>query len=175
MDQSRSCFWLEEALREIWDRHFNDVPVVNVVNIAYCQGSKSRLGWIALSETGRYTHIGINRLLRFPEVPEAICVVTIAHELVHYAHGFGSPLPQRYGDPHAGGIVECELAQRGLNGALVTYQHWAQHSWNAHYSRFARVRSHQLDKQESVALRSDQSSEFPTVAALDVTVLSASR
>ena len=168
MDQIRSCFWLEAVLRNIWDRHFADVPVANSVGITYCQASKTRLGWIALSESGRYTSVGINRLLRFPEAPEAVCVITIAHELVHYAHGFGSPLLQRYRDPHAGGIVERELVQRGLGRVLDTHQYWSQHSWNAHYARFARLRSRAFDGLGASDNGTKSASQYPTIAALDV-------
>lgn len=168
MKQLRTQHWLETAMRAVWDRYFADVPVMNLVNIAYCRPSKTRLGWIALSESGRSTHIGINRLLRHPEVPEEVCIITIAHELVHYSHGFGSPLPQRYADPHAGDIVEQELGTRGLLSALLTYQHWSTHAWEAHYARLAGSRSRPLVAFNGAGARPEPAPHIPTVAALDV-------
>lgn len=135
MLDDRTQPWLETALHQIWTRYFPDVAPANIVQIAFCRPSRTRLGWIALSESGRYTHIGINRLLRHVEAPEDVCTVTIAHELVHYSHGFGSPLPQRFADPHADGIVDRELAVRGLGAAVAAYEHWATYHWPAFYER----------------------------------------
>lgn len=168
MDQARSQNWLETALLEVWNRHFPDVPVANIVNVAYCRPSKTRLGWIALSESGRYTQIGISRLLRYREVPEAVCIVTIAHELVHYGHGFGSPLPQRYADPHAGGVVERELVARGLGDAFSAYQQWSAQAWHTHYLRYASARARPADRCDRNNEYADPSPQVPIVAALDM-------
>lgn len=168
MNQVRSHAWLQAALLDTWDRHFEDVPLANVVRIAYSGPSKTRLGWIALSESGRFTSIGINRLLRFPDVPEDVCIVTIAHEVVHYSHGFGSPLQQRYADPHADGVVERELEYRGLAGALARYHTWSIHEWPAHYARYARAGSRQAAEIRSQEQEAAGPHNFPTVAALDV-------
>jgi hypothetical protein len=168
MEQARSRQWLDTALQEIWHRHFRDVPVVNIVNVAYCRPSKTRLGWIALSESGRYTQIGINRLLGYPEVPDDVCIITIAHELVHYGHGFGSPLPKRYADPHAGGIVERELVDRGLADAFSAYVQWSDQGWDTHYQRYAAVRSRPADRRDRTNDDADVSSPGPPVAALDM-------
>ncbi len=90
---------------------------------------KTRLGVIKLSECQRHTLIGINSLLRLPAVPPLIVEVTIAHELVHYAHGFGSPLPRKYRYPHRGGVVERELRRRGLGEKLAEYSRWLEEHW----------------------------------------------
>jgi hypothetical protein len=174
MNQVRSRAWLEAALHDIWDRHFEDVPVANVVRITYSGPSKTRLGWIALSETGQFTTIGINRLLRFPEVPEDVCIITIAHEVVHYSHGFGSPLQQRHADPHAGGVVERDLEYRGLAGALARYYGWSTHEWAGHYERYARRAAHQITERCSSEAAESQR-QYPTVAALDVPAPAARR
>jgi hypothetical protein len=168
MNQVRSQAWLEAALHDIWSRHFDDVPVANVVRITYSGPSKTRLGWIALSESGQFTTIGINRLLRFPEVPEDVCIVTIAHEVVHYSHGFGSPLQQRHADPHAGGVVERDLEYRGLAGALARYYGWSSREWAAHYARHARGSSRLITDHRSSVAASASPLQYPTVAAMDV-------
>lgn len=168
MGNGRSQTWLDTALRDVWTRHFDDVPAANDVGILYCRPSKTRLGWIALSESGRSTRIGINRLLRHREVPEEIAIVTIAHELVHYGHGFGSPLPQRFADPHAGGIVEQELAIRGLGGALQRYQDWVMTTWTAFYARWGPSAARCAGMSGLTdASREDPLPSIPTIAASD--------
>jgi len=121
----RSQDWLEGRLTTIWAQHFPDVPIVNAVHVRFVREGRRRLGWIAMSESRASTIIGINRLLALPDVPQYLCDVTIAHELAHYAHGFGSPLPQCYDDPHANGVVEAELQRRGLGSWLDAADAWA--------------------------------------------------
>lgn len=111
--------------------HFPDVPMANSVYIRFVREGRRRLGWITMSESGASTLIGINRLLASPEVPQYLCDVTIAHELAHYAHGFGSPLERRYGDPHADGVVEAELRGRGLGPWLAAADSWTDAHWAA--------------------------------------------
>ena len=144
MDGDRPQAWLRDSLGLIWARHFGDTPAVNEVAIAYCRPSKHRLGWIALSLSGRSSLIGINRLLGGRDVPEYVSTVTIAHELVHYCHGFGSPLPRRYADAHAGGVVERELEQRGLGESLRRYEEWAATAWADVYDRYLQGRQRPL-------------------------------
>jgi len=60
----------------------------------------------------KISFIGINALLQHAQVPEYVLITTIAHELTHYAHGFGSPLPRCYEHPHANNVVERELERR---------------------------------------------------------------
>ena len=162
----RSRFWLRTALWQVWTEYFADVAPVNDVHIAYVRPSKTRLGWIALSEEGDSTLIGINRLLSHPDVPDEVCTITIAHELVHYCHGFGSPLPRRFADPHAGDVVDRELRLRGLGEALQRSQRWAQSSWPQLYAEHAaarpRFRRHRPDGDANRPLTS------PQMAALDV-------
>lgn len=163
MAENRSQAWLRRLLADVWEYHFPDTPRVNDVDIAYCRPSKTRLGWIALSESGQSSLIGINRLLRHPEVPLDICLVTVAHEVVHYSHGFGSPLPRRYADPHADGVVERELIARGLADPLRRYEAWATDHWTDFYTQQASPRARQ-GREASSAL-----SNAAAVAALDVT------
>lgn len=130
-DAKRSHDWLEGRLKTIWSQHFPDVPMANAVSIRFVREGRRRLGWIAMSESGRSTLIGINHMLASPHVPQPLCDVTIAHELAHYAHGFGSPLERRFDDPHAGGVVESELRARGLGHWLDDADTWASQHWSA--------------------------------------------
>lgn len=120
-------------LEYIWQRYFADVPRVNDVQIAYCAVWKTRLGLIRLSLDNTISFIGINALLRLPQVPECVLVTTIAHELAHYAHGFGSPLPRRYEHPHANNVIERELEVRELGEHLRCCNRWIDHEWYSLY------------------------------------------
>ncbi len=139
--------WLRHELDRIWDRHFSDVERVSEIEIAFARGWKYRLGMIALSESRRSTYIGINQLLREPSAPEVIVTVTIAHELVHYSHGFGSPLPRLHDDRRAGDIVPIDLCHRGLRRELDQYNDWLADNWFPFYA--ARRRSTRTARQAS--------------------------
>lgn len=120
-------------LDQIWRTYFADTPRVNEVCITYCYPWKSRLGLIRLSTDKITTFIGINSLLQLQQVPEYILITTIAHEVVHYIHGFGSPLPRRCKHPHANRIVDKELEQRELGEQLRCCNEWIDKYWYPFY------------------------------------------
>ena len=120
-------------LEEIWRTHFADVPRVNRLEIAYCQPWKRRLGLIRLSLDNATSFIGVNALLQLPQVPEYVLVTTVAHELTHYAHGFGSPLPRQYQHPHANTVVREELERRGLGDTMHLCDEWIDSEWFSFY------------------------------------------
>jgi hypothetical protein len=122
-------------LAEIWQSYFADVPRVNQVDIAYCQPWKRRLGLIRLSLDNTTSFIGVNALLQLSQVPEYILMITIAHELAHYAHGFGSPLPRLHEHPHANNVVKRELENRGLGETLSLCDAWIDKEWFSFYDR----------------------------------------
>lgn len=122
-------------MNRIWQCYFADTPRINEVRIAYSYPWKSRLGVIRLVEDQHLSCIGINTLLQHVDVPEAVLITTIAHELVHYAHGFGSPLPRFYKHPHANGVVDRELERRNLGSCLLTCHEWLDKYWYAFYDR----------------------------------------
>ncbi len=124
---------LTRYLNQIWRHHFADTPRVNNVYIDYCYPWKSRLGLIRLSQDQSTSFIGINTLLMLQQVPEEVLITTIAHELVHYAHGFGSPLPRYYKHPHANNIVDRELEQRKLGEYLRRCHAWIDKNWYSFY------------------------------------------
>lgn len=127
--RERDDLWLRRELNYLWSVFFKDVPRANVVEIAYGGFWKTRVGLITLSASGSKTSIRINGYLRFPEVPDFVATATIAHELVHYSHGFGSPLAQRYVHPHRGGIVNRELERRGLGIEQRLSSKWLKENW----------------------------------------------
>jgi hypothetical protein len=136
-NQLRGSAWLRDELSFVWNRHFADVSPANEVDVRFAACWKTRLGVISLSADGRTSNIGINGLLSLPEVPYFIARITIAHELVHYAHGFGSPLPRKHRHPHRGRIVERELRDRGLGAEYDVYQRWIRDRWYDFYDRAA--------------------------------------
>ncbi len=122
-------------LDHIWRHYFSDLPRVNEVQIAYCYPWKNRLGLIRLSLDNVTSFIGINALLQHQQVPEYVLITTIAHELTHYAHGFGSPLPRLYKHPHANNVVTRELEKRGLGEYVHQSDAWIDKQWFAFYDK----------------------------------------
>jgi hypothetical protein len=100
--------WLNEKLNQIWELLFPDVPRANTVIIRFKGKWRNKFGHIKRNKD-KSTEIAINGLFRHLEVPEFIIDNTIAHELIHYMHGFNSPLPKQFRYPHQGGIVRREL------------------------------------------------------------------
>ncbi len=124
---------LSLRLDRIWQDYFSDIPRINSVDIAYCHPWKRRLGLIRLSLDSTKSFIGINALLQLREVPEYVLLTTIAHELTHYAHGFGSPLPRIFEHPHANNIVQRELIRRGLGALARKCDDWIDKQWFSFY------------------------------------------
>lgn len=127
----RNQEWLERRLNQIWELLFNDVPRKNRVKIKFKGKSKSRFGYIKKEEED--TLIAINSLFQNELVPEYIIDVTIAHELVHYMHGFHSPLPKMYKHPHKGNIVDKELIKKGFSHMLKLEKTWIKTDWEKVY------------------------------------------
>ncbi|HLX56582.1 MAG TPA: hypothetical protein VKR83_06130 [Ktedonobacteraceae bacterium] len=132
-DRTLSRQHLRQTLETIWQDHFSDIPRINHVEIAYCHPWKRRLGLIRLSLDSTKSFIGINALLQLQEVPDYVLHTTIAHELAHYAHGFGSPLPRIFAHPHANNIVERELTKRGLGQLAQKCDDWIDKQWFPFY------------------------------------------
>ena len=127
----RNQEWLESRLEQIWNLLFIDVPRKNSVIIKFRGRSKYRFGHITLK--GEDTLIIINSLFKNELVPEYIIDVTIAHELVHYMHGFHSPLPRLYKYPHQGNIVNKELIKKGFGHMLKLEKLWVKNNWENIY------------------------------------------
>ncbi|MFN8533780.1 MAG: hypothetical protein U0556_09555 [Dehalococcoidia bacterium] len=130
----RTNDWLNELLHRIWTTHFSDIERANDVSIEFARHWKTRLGLIRMTESQARTFIGINGLLRHPIVPEYVVMLTAAHELCHYVHGFGSPRPRQFQHPHAGNVVGRELEQRGLGHVVDEYDTWVADHWHDFYA-----------------------------------------
>lgn len=124
--------WLKEKMESLWSNNFSDVERKNNVAIRFKGKWKNKLGHIKLLEN-KDTEIVINGLFRNDRIPEQLINATIAHELVHYSHGFQSPLERKYKHPHAGGIVSRELKSRGLGGTLLFEKKFMKRNWHYIY------------------------------------------
>ncbi len=116
---------------DLWRTHFADVPRPNAVVTGFGYPWQWRLGRIRMSLDGGTTEITLNGLLDDPTVPREIYVAIIAHEIVHYAQGFASPLPRAQRHAHADGAVSRELARRGLGATEGALLAWGADVWPA--------------------------------------------
>jgi hypothetical protein len=123
---------LAERVRLLWDVHFADVARGYPIVTRFSTRAQYRFGSIA-ARSGR-TIILINRLFANAFVPEYVVDATLGHELAHYAHGFGSGLPQLYADAHRGGVVDRELERRGLGEISERAEAWRKQHWATYYS-----------------------------------------
>lgn len=150
----RTDSWLEEKMWWLLENYFADVPVKNNITIKFGRRAKQRLGSIKRMERARphahFLHqlvggeylnknsdsiVTITGHFRNEEVPDFVVISTIAHELVHYAHGFSSPLEQRFRHPHQGGIVKKEMNVRGLGDIYKKSEKWLKESWRVYLRR----------------------------------------
>lgn len=131
--------WLVECCKDLLYEYFPDVPVLNPVQPAFGRAWKTRLGLISLAEGRKISHIRLNALFRLDAAPEVAAIMTLAHELVHYAHGFGSTLPQMHPYPHRGGIVNHELRKRRLGCFLEPYRTWIDEEWSFFHDSYRAI------------------------------------
>lgn len=145
----RNIEFLENTLYDLWDDYFADVPRKNLVLINFGKYSKRQLGSIRwaherskvkqiyrkksdlheIEDDKRISIIYVTRYFADETIPDLLPKMTIAHEMVHYAHGFSSPLPKLYDHPHKGNIVNKELIKRGLGEELEWTENWLKENW----------------------------------------------
>ena len=121
---ARDNRWLLCRLDNIWSTHFSDVTQANRVFVRFGRSSKTRFGSIRLRYSDNSTHIMISGIFKKHIFPEEVVDHTIAHELVHYTHGFSSPHSRLHKFPHRGGIIDKELKRRGLGALVAFYRKW---------------------------------------------------
>lgn len=109
----RDNSWLELRLNQIWQLLFPEVERKNNVLIKFKGKWKNKFGHIKKIKDS--TEIAVNGFFQNELIPEYIIDITIAHELIHYMHGFNSPFPKLFKYPHQGGIVNRELHRRGFS------------------------------------------------------------
>jgi hypothetical protein len=136
--------WLAQRLKYIWERYFPEVIQKNDVIVRFGRRSRNRLGSIQLeTERPSLVYVGLRRLLglkpktiiilngyaKSNRVPEFVIDAIIAHELSHYAHGFGSVHRQKFRYPHKHGVVRSELQRRGLEELFKKQKAWTKLNW----------------------------------------------
>ncbi|MDO8638781.1 MAG: hypothetical protein Q7R43_04355 [Candidatus Daviesbacteria bacterium] len=120
----RDDTWLLSRLDHLWNNYFSDVPQINPVFIKFGRQAKLRFGSIRMEPWSKKTYIVITGMFKSSKIPAEVIDHTIAHELVHYVHGFSSPHKRMHRFPHEGGVVKGELENRGLIHLLKAYKEW---------------------------------------------------
>ena len=123
----RDDLWLNQRLGDIWALLFPDVAKANNVYARFKGKWKNKFGHIKLKN--KESEIVVNSLFKNSVIPEYIIDITLAHELVHYSHGFNSPLKKLYNHPHKGGIVEKELKKRGFENMIKLEKDFIKTKW----------------------------------------------
>lgn len=92
---------------------------------------RGKAGKFGMTGEGKHkpTIITINGLFKDKTVPEFIIDSVIAHEMVHYAHGFASPHDKKHDTPHAGGVIKKEMRERGLEDLFTLQKKWLKENW----------------------------------------------
>lgn len=122
----RDNSWLLSRLDHIWSEYFQDVDQTNPIVIKFGRYSKYRLGSIKLSKRTNRSLITITGMFKDEKIPTAVVDHTLAHELVHYAHGFSSKRTRLHKYPHAGGVVQREMEERGVGHLNKAYKTWVK-------------------------------------------------
>ena len=124
----RDNFWLNKRLSEIWSIFFSDITKLNDVKVRFVGRWKNKFGHIKKLKNGS-SEIVINGLFKDTKIPDYIVDLTIAHEIVHYMHGFNSPYPKKFRYPHQGGVVRRELISRGFKVPLKIERRFLKQDW----------------------------------------------
>ena len=138
----RDNAWLHNRLEYIWQTYFADVEKANEIKITFGRKAYTRLGSIKQVRGKAYggrtisqplapnpSLITITGYFADESIPKFIVDLVIAHELAHYAHGFCSPLPQLYKNPHEGKIIDKELYKRGFGEEIKKQKIWLKEEW----------------------------------------------
>lgn len=123
---ARDNRWLLSRLDHLWSNYFEDVTQDNPIFIKFGRYSKLRLGSIKLEKRSGRSYITITGMFKNAKIPTEVIDHTLAHELVHYTHGFSSKKVRLHKYPHAGGIVDKEMRRRGMGYLIKAYRTWVK-------------------------------------------------
>ena len=131
IDEPRDNKWLKARFKYIKDYYFPDVEIKNHLVVKFGRPCTTRLGSI---KKGRRIEefnsiITINGHFRDEAIPTFVVDAVLAHEFMHYTHGFASPHEQAYRHPHKGGVVDGGLRERGLTDILKAEKVWIKANW----------------------------------------------
>lgn len=123
--------WLKDRFNYIKQRFFADVEISNNLIIKFGRPCRTRLGSIKKGRRKENFNsiITINGHFRDENVPSYVIDAVLAHEFVHYAHGFASPHQRVFCHPHQGGVVDKDLIRRGLSDILNAEKVWIKNNW----------------------------------------------
>lgn len=122
----RDNSWLLSRLDSLWSKYFEDVTQDNPIFVRFGRVSKYRLGSIRLDSKTSKSYITITRMFKDSKIPEIVVDHTLAHELIHYAHGFSSKRVRLHKYPHVGGVVQKEMKKRGMGYLIDGYRLWVK-------------------------------------------------
>ena len=125
--------WLATLFHEIWEAKFPDVKKKNNVVVRWKGNWKNKFGHIRRLKN-KDTEIAINAYFKDSEVPQYVIELTLAHELIHYMHGFHSPHIKLFKHPHKGGIVNAELKKRGYEEEIKKERVWFKEIWSKRFN-----------------------------------------
>lgn len=128
----RDNHWLEARLQHLWTTYYSDVTRCFPIKVTF--GPRARYRYGSIYSVGKQCHILINRLFAHPDVPMYVVEATLAHELAHYVHGYGSGLKKLYPHPHRGGVVEKEMEKRGCLFLEDQASEWRRTHWQNFYA-----------------------------------------
>jgi len=143
----RSNKWLSFRLKRILHVYFKDKKLANTILVKFGRASRTRLGSIKLVKVvngeikvyrpwQKYlgvrptSLITINGKMTNSQIPVYIVDIVLAHELIHYFHGFNSTNQRLWRYPHQGGVVDKELRKRGMGDQLVKQKAWIKQNWS---------------------------------------------
>ena len=129
----RDDIWLSERLNRIIKKYFAEIET-SEIEIRFFGRARRRLG--SIRKIDHTSIIRVNGLLAAPAIPDFVIDEVIAHELVHYVHGFGSNRERLYKYPHQGGVVERELEKREAAHLTRSSKSWLKSYWNDHLDLF---------------------------------------
>jgi len=134
----RTQNWLENRFDYIYRKYFSDIEASNQIEIKWGRRSRRQLGCIKKEQLKTFanrlkrdfkTIIVINGLFRDEAIPNFVIDAVIIHEMIHYTHGFNSPLPQKHRHPHQGKVIRREFLLRGIGELERKQQKWIKENW----------------------------------------------
>lgn len=129
--EPRDNKWLKSRFTYIKNYYFPDVQIINHLVVKFGRPCTTRLGSIKKGKRIENFNsiITINGHFRDPVIPTYVVDAVLAHEFMHYTHGFASPHEQAFHHPHKGGVVDGGLRERGLTDILKAEKIWIKENW----------------------------------------------
>ncbi|TSC92093.1 MAG: hypothetical protein CEN92_136 [Candidatus Berkelbacteria bacterium Licking1014_96] len=129
-NSKRDNKWLKNIAQNIWHKYFADISPTNDLRVKFGQRARWQLGCIRQSrKKNSPSVVTINGYFKNPVVPQYVVESILAHEFVHYLHGFSSSRPRHFRYPHRGDIIKKEMKRRGLAEIEQKQKEWIDKNW----------------------------------------------